>query len=84
MTPLLRNIGDIRSTLAGIVSWPFSRSVEQGAATQCYVATSPALASVSGYYFANCNPARMSVHGQNQELAARLWAVSENLAAEYL
>jgi hypothetical protein len=24
------------------------------------------------------------VHGQNQELAARLWAVSENLAAEYL
>jgi NAD(P)-dependent dehydrogenase (short-subunit alcohol dehydrogenase family) len=84
MTPLMRNIGDIRATLTGIFSWPVSRSVEQGAATQCYVAASPTLEGVSGRYFADCNPARMSAHGQNPELASRLWTVSEELAADYL
>jgi len=84
MTPLMRNFGDIRTTLTGILSWPISRSVEQGAATQCYVAASPTLEGVSGHYFADCNPARMSAHGQNPELASRLWTVSEELAAEYL
>jgi NAD(P)-dependent dehydrogenase (short-subunit alcohol dehydrogenase family) len=84
MTPLMRNIGDIRATLTGIFSWPVSRSVEQGAATQCYVAASPKLEGVSGHYFADCNPARMSAHGQNPELASRLWTVSEELAADYL
>jgi NAD(P)-dependent dehydrogenase (short-subunit alcohol dehydrogenase family) len=84
MTPLVRNISNLRATLASIVSWPFSRSVEQGAATQCYVATAPALEGVSGQYFADCNPARMSAHAQDQDLAARLWTVSEELAADYL
>jgi len=84
MTPLSRNIGSLKTTLAGIVSWPVSRSVEQGAATQCYVATSPALKGVSGQYFADCNPARMSVHARNEQMAARLWSVSEELAAGYL
>jgi WW domain-containing oxidoreductase len=84
MTPLLRNVGSLRSMLAGIVSRPFSRSVAQGAATQCYLATAPRLEGVSGHYFADCNPARMSAHGQNPEMARRLWAVSEELAAAYL
>lgn len=84
MTPLVRNLGSIRSMLAGIVSWPVSRSVEQGAATQCYVATSPDLDGVSGRYFADCNEARMSAHARNPEMAARLWSVSEELAADYL
>ena len=84
MTPLARNMGSLRTTLAGLFSWPVSRSVAQGAATQCYVATSPALDRVSGHYFADCNPARMSAHAQDPEMAARLWSVSEELAAEYL
>jgi len=84
MTPLMRNFGNLRATLASIVSWPVSRSVEQGAATQCYVATAAALEGVSGHYFANCNPARMSAHAQSRKLAARLWSVSEDLAADYL
>ncbi|MBT8047294.1 MAG: SDR family oxidoreductase [Xanthomonadales bacterium] len=84
MTPLMRNIGSLRSTLASLASWPVSRSVEQGAATQCYVATSPGLEGFSGHYFADCNPARMSAHAQNAELAVRLWKVSEELAADYL
>ena len=84
MTPLMRNLGDFRNSLTKLVSWPFSRNVQQGAATQCYVATSPALEGVSGQYFSDCNPATKSFHGRNPELARRLWDVSEELAADYL
>jgi hypothetical protein len=48
------------------------------------VATAAALQGVNGCYFADCNPARTSVHARNPELAARLWAVSEELAKDYL
>jgi len=84
MTPLMRNLGNIRGTVSKLFSWPFSRNVQQGAATQCYAATAPSLAGVSGHYFADCNPATMSFHGKNPELARRLWSVSEDLAGEYL
>ena len=84
MTPLMRNLGDFRSTLTKLVSWPFSRNAQQGAATQCYVATAPALNGISGRYFSDCNPATMSFHGRNPKLARRLWDVSEGLARKYL
>jgi NAD(P)-dependent dehydrogenase (short-subunit alcohol dehydrogenase family) len=84
MTPLGRHMGSLRTMLAGLVSWPVSRSVAQGAATQCYVATSPALEKVSGSYFADCNPARMSAHAQDKDMASRLWSVSEKLVTKYL
>jgi WW domain-containing oxidoreductase len=84
MTPLMRNLGDIRATLTKLISWPFSRNVQQGAATQCYVATAPALEGVSGHYFADCNLATMSYHGKNPDLARRLWSASEDLAEKYL
>jgi len=83
-TPLMRNLSTTQFNLSSLVSWPFSRSVEQGAATQCYVATAAALEGVSGAYFADCNPARSSIHARNPDLAARLWSVSEELAADYL
>jgi WW domain-containing oxidoreductase len=83
-TPLMRNLSATLFNLSSALSWPFARSAEQGAATQCYVATAPALEGVSGAYFADCNPARTSIHARNRELAARLWAVSEELAADYL
>ena len=56
----------------------------QGAATTCYLATSPALAGVSGYYFADCNPEEPSTVMQNVEMAEQLWGVSEELVREYL
>jgi NAD(P)-dependent dehydrogenase (short-subunit alcohol dehydrogenase family) len=84
MTPLMRNLGSVRANLSKLVSMPFSRNVQQGAATQCYVATAPALEGISGRYFSNCNPAIMSIHGKNRKLARRLWEVSEELTADYL
>jgi NAD(P)-dependent dehydrogenase (short-subunit alcohol dehydrogenase family) len=56
----------------------------QGAATSCYLATSPALAGVSGYYFSDCNPEEPSAVMQNVEMAKQLWNVSEELVSDYL
>lgn len=60
------------------------KDLAEGAATQCYLATNPALADVSGYYFADCNPVEPSPEMQDVELARKLWAVSEDLVADYL
>ena len=60
------------------------KSPEQGAATQCYVATNPALTGVTGQYFADCNPAEQSEYQGDEAMAARLWEVSEDLTRDYL
>jgi NAD(P)-dependent dehydrogenase (short-subunit alcohol dehydrogenase family) len=57
------------------------KSIPQGAATQCYVAVHPALKSVSGEYFADCNLARSSRHSRDEAMGERLWQVSEEIVA---
>ena len=59
-----------------------TKSPAQGAATQCYVATNPRLAKVSGEYFKDCNPALQSADQRNAEMAARLWQVSTQLTID--
>ena len=72
-------------TLAGLIGWTFMKSPEGGAATQVYVATAPALSKVSGLYFEDCNPVVPTrPEMENAELAAKLWAVSEELTKPYL
>ena len=51
---------------------PMLKSVGQGAATQCYVATHPDLASVSGVYFSDCAPAEPLECGRAAARAAQL------------
>lgn len=55
------------------------KSIPEGAATQCYVATHPALAD-NGEYFADCNRRRSSRHGSDPSLARELWDASERIA----
>lgn len=59
-----------------------AKSPAQGAATQCYVATSPQLAKVSGEYFRDCNPAPQSPCQQDAAMAAKLWDVSTQLTID--
>ncbi|HZF30154.1 MAG TPA: SDR family NAD(P)-dependent oxidoreductase [Gammaproteobacteria bacterium] len=56
----------------------------QGAATSCYLASNPALARVTGQYFADCNPAEQSDYQKDPAMAAKLWQVSEDLTRPYL
>jgi NAD(P)-dependent dehydrogenase (short-subunit alcohol dehydrogenase family) len=61
----------------------FTKTLAQGAATTCYVATAPALSKTSGYFFEHCNPIRAGGYTEDQELAAQLWAASEDIAGDY-
>ena len=63
---------------------PRFKTIPEGTATQCYVATSPDLDGVTGYYFSDCNPALPTENMQDDEMAAKLWQVSEELVADYL
>jgi NAD(P)-dependent dehydrogenase (short-subunit alcohol dehydrogenase family) len=62
----------------------FTKTIEQGAATSCYLASAPALAKVSGYLFDNCNPVRAGGFTEDRAMAAKLWTVSEQLTANYI
>ena len=83
-TGLSRYTEGFAANLITRLARPFERTVAQGAASQCYVATHRDLKRVSGHYFADCNPAKSSAYGNDKALAQRLWQVSEELAADYL
>jgi NAD(P)-dependent dehydrogenase (short-subunit alcohol dehydrogenase family) len=61
----------------------FTKTIPQGAATSCYVATAPALATTSGYFFNHCNPHRPGGFTEDRDMAKQLWAVSEELTRSY-
>jgi hypothetical protein len=84
MTNLGRNFPDWQKAVAKLIGWTFMKSLGAGTATTCYVATAPALATVSGHYFADCNPEVPGGQMQNDELAAKLWEKSEELTRPYL
>ncbi|MCB1698695.1 MAG: SDR family NAD(P)-dependent oxidoreductase [Halioglobus sp.] len=68
-----------------LFGWAFMKSIEEGAATQTYVATSPGLAGVNGFYFVDCNPAPGDTpQMQDDAMASRLWQLSEELTRPYL
>ena len=64
----------------------FAKTVEQGAATQTYVATAPALQGVTGAYFEDCNPVLIEGpnHMSDEAMAAQLWAATQQLLAGYI
>ena len=55
-------------------------SVERGAETPVYLASSPDLDGISGKYFSNCRERQPDATAQDDETAARLWEESEQLA----
>ncbi|MDP6437926.1 MAG: SDR family NAD(P)-dependent oxidoreductase [Gammaproteobacteria bacterium] len=67
-----------------LIGWTFMKSIEEGAATQTYVATAPALAGYSGYYFADCNPIMPDPRMLDEAQAAELWRISEQITEGYL
>ena len=71
--------------LAGAVGWLFMKTIPEGAATTCYVATSPDLKGVRGFYFADCNVNEGETPWiRDDAMAAELWRVSEALTRNYL
>lgn len=62
------------------------KTVAEGAATSCYVATNESLGAVSGAYFEDCNA--VTILGENHlydlPMAERLMQVSQEMTADYL
>lgn len=94
-TNLSRNMGSLAEAganmmamfgdLARSVGAPtLFKNVEEGAATTCYVATSPDLEGYGGLYFSDCNAVTPSLQARDADLAKRLWQKSEELAADFL
>jgi retinol dehydrogenase-14 len=60
---------------------PFMKTPAQGAATSIHVSSAPALAQVTGRFFAQSRPTKSSERSYDRAVATRLWQVSADLAA---
>lgn len=80
-TDLGRSVGPLFQLLMSRIAKPFLKSIPQGAATTCYVATRPELDAMGGLYFADCDEALCSPQGRDDALASRLWEVSAALVS---
>ena len=60
---------------------PFMKAPARGAETSIYLASAPEVQDVSGKYFVNRREARSSAESYDPAVAARLWAVSEEMTA---
>jgi NAD(P)-dependent dehydrogenase (short-subunit alcohol dehydrogenase family) len=81
-TNLWRHMNVVARVAAPVAAAVAMKNMQQGAATQCYVATHPSLASVSGEYFADCNIEKPSRHARNEAMAEKLWEVTEEIVAK--
>jgi NAD(P)-dependent dehydrogenase (short-subunit alcohol dehydrogenase family) len=80
---LLNRAARLPSKLALTVARPFMRSVQRGAATQALLAAHPAVAGVTGRYWANCRIADGSPLLEDAGLAARLWEASAQIVERH-
>ena len=81
--------GAVRTGIAGGLPWyvraaaffakPFFVSPARGARTSVYLASSPAVEGVTGKYFSKMREVCSSPASYDEEAAARLWRVSEEL-----
>ncbi len=80
-TNLGRHMNPVLAAVLGIFFVPFSKSIPQGAATSCLLAANPSVADVTGRYFSDFREVTPIALARDDELAERLWEVSEELVA---
>ncbi len=85
-TNIARNVSPILRTGFGLFAKVSGKTIEEGAATSCYVATSPLLDATSGEYFEDFNAVTVTGdnHMHDRKQASRLWMVSAELTKDYL
>jgi NAD(P)-dependent dehydrogenase (short-subunit alcohol dehydrogenase family) len=85
-TNLGRGAGGLMGVMSGLVHvlalTPLGSSADTGALPAVYLASSPAVAAVSGACFKRLRPARSKPITYDATVAAQLWAVSERLTAQ--
>ncbi len=84
-TNLGKHLPPWQQTAAKYLGWIFMKTIPEGAATQTYVATNPALTGVRGFYFADCQINEGETpYLYDDAMAKQLWSVSEELTRPYL
>ncbi|MEN3976757.1 SDR family oxidoreductase [Emcibacter sp. SYSU 3D8] len=83
ITNLGRHMNPVMKFGFGVASVVMCKTVEQGAATECYLAVHPGAARINGEYFDDCNISRPRADGTDADTARRLWEVSEEIAARF-
>ena len=85
-TDIDRNLSAVTRFLFGVYTGIAGKTVAQGAATSCYVATSGELGSTSGRYFEDCEAITVEGQGHMQDMAmaGRLLEKSIELTADWL
>lgn len=73
-----RGLGGFAGVMGGLMR-VIGRPAEESARTAVYLATSPEMEGVTGQYFFHGKPARSKRITYDREVAARLWAISEQL-----
>lgn len=63
---------------------PFFQTPEKAAETLIYLATSDEVSEVTGQYYYRLQPAKISKRASDDELARKLWEVSEEIVRPYL
>ncbi|CAL5214843.1 unnamed protein product [Lathyrus oleraceus] len=79
ITNILRYHGYFNA-VANMVGKYLLKNVQQGAATQCYLALHPQVKGISGEYFTDSNKANPTTLAQDTELAKKLWELSVSLS----
>ena len=84
-TNLGKHLPTWQNVAAKYLGWMFMKSIPEGAATSCYVASNPELEGVRGFYFADCQVDEGETpFTYDVEMAKQLWSISEELTAAYL
>ena len=85
-TDIDRNLNPVTRFGFGVLTAISGKTIEEGAATSCYVATHPSLSNISGKYFEDCNAVTIDGKGhmQNLAMAERLLQTSIELTADWL
>jgi NAD(P)-dependent dehydrogenase (short-subunit alcohol dehydrogenase family) len=85
-TNIARTAPALLRTAFDLFGGVIAKTPEQGAATQLYAATHPSLNGISGAYFEDCNPVKISGpnHMTDRAMAAKLWTVAEEMTQGYL
>ncbi|MEY4578050.1 MAG: hypothetical protein RL701_2753 [Pseudomonadota bacterium] len=79
-TSIFRN--SLSAKVFGLLFRPFSKSIEQGAATTVYCATAPELANSGGQYYRDCRVHSMSQGARDADAAKRLWEYTEEFVGK--
>jgi NAD(P)-dependent dehydrogenase (short-subunit alcohol dehydrogenase family) len=85
-TDIDRNLSPVSRLVWSVYSGIAGKTVEQGAATSCYVATSKQLGNISGQFFEDCNAVTIEGTGRihDKMMAGKLLQKSIDLTADWL